>query len=86
MHSAGSDHQLIDLRAVFFIQRDKAGNGAVSSVASAEDFDQGGDVFFFCAQSGEVVRHSDGDEELAQLFDAFAAGIVTARPAPCAQS
>ena len=47
---------------------------ALASVAPAEGLYKRRDVFFLCAEFRKIPGHTDGDEELLQLFDAFTGG------------
>ena len=60
MAAAGPlQHHLIDLRAVRFIQRHKAGDGAVTAVSAAERFDELRDIRRLRPELREGFWHAD---------------------------
>ena len=70
----GLQHQAVDVRAVLFIQRDETGDGALTSVAPAQGFDQHGNILFLRAEFRKILRHADGGEEVPQLFTPLTGG------------
>ena len=61
--------------AVFFVEGDKAPDGAFAPVAIAKCMDKPGDIFLFCAEVCEVLRHAQGDQKLTECLNACFCGL-----------
>lgn len=69
------NHHLIDSGAVFFVEGDKAPDGAFAPVTIAKCPDKPGDIFLFCAEFREVLRHAQGDQKPPECLNACFCGL-----------
>ena len=61
--------------AVFFVEDDKAPDGAFAPVTKAKCMDKPGDIFLFCAEVCDVLRHAQGDQKLTECLNACFCGL-----------